>query len=288
MEKVKIYWGRIVAIVLILTVVDIFLHDVGQRCGLIPDFQAIHMPAYTVEPQPLHDKEWTGKVFLPFLALTFVLTFGFLATIFSFIHEKLPGTRMAKGFRYGICFWGLWAVGILEWHYIYNSSWAYDLYNTAFLDGAFLLVTSLLAARFLGTKSSPSQGEKAKAGILILPIIAILFLIGRYFNYSVFNIVSAQHVLPVQTFVCLLLVGIWIGIIYLLLEPALQGYSPLKRALWFAVIIFGTNWWFFAQFELLLMKISWTDPVLRVGIDIVMVALGIFIFEKFIRKEQAG
>ncbi len=284
MGNTKIRWGRIIAIALILTVVDILLHDFGHRFGLEADYQAIEMPSYTVQPNPLNDKEWAAKNFLPYLALTFVLAFGFLATIFSLIQEKLPGKRLAKGFRYGIAFWGLWALGILEWHYIYKSGWAYDFYNTALLDGGFLLVVSLLAARFLGTDSPTLPEEKPKAGIAVVPIIAFLFLSGRYFNYSVFDIVSAEHVLPIQTFFCLLLVGTWIGIMYLLLNQALAGYSPLKRALWFAVVIFGTNWWFFAQFELLLMQISWTDPLLRVVVDVVTVGLGVFIFEKFVRK----
>ena len=65
---------------------------------------------------------------------------------------------------------------------------------------------------------------------------------------------------------------------------ALEGDSPLKRALMFGLLIFGTNWWFFNQFELLLMEISWADPVLRVVVDVVMVALGVFVVEKFVPK----
>jgi hypothetical protein len=191
---------------------------------------------------------------------------------------------MAKGFRYGIAFWGLWATGICEWHYIYQSGWAYDLFNTAFLDGAFMLVVSLVAARFVGTDTPATAAGGSRAGIAVVPIVAISYIIGRYVNYAVFDIVNANHALPLQTFICLALVGIWIGIMYLLLAPAFAGCSAVKRALLFGILVFGTNWWFFAQFELLLMQISWTDPVLRVVVDIIAVALGVFVFEKFVRK----
>lgn len=274
-EKIKkIYWGRIISISVVCTIVDMVFHGVGQKLGLVPDFQ---MPKSFLFNNP--------KLFVPALFITFLLTFGTLALMFNLIQEKLPGSRMAKGFRFGIAFWLLWVFGIFEWHFIYKSSWAYDLFNTAFVDGGFLFVVSVLAGRFIGTNSK-GTAPMAKRGITAIVLITLFYLVGRYFNYSFFQLLSVYKPQPMETFLCLLGVGIWVGIMYLLLRSGLEGYSPLKRALWFGVLLFGTNWFYFVVFEPLLVEISMSDPVLRLVVDVVAVSAGVFVFEKFVHNKN--
>lgn len=82
--------------------------------------------------------------------------------------------------------------------------------------------------------------------------------------------------------------GLWVGVMYQLLQPGVKGNSPPKRALMSGGLIFGTDWLLYHLFMILFFDISLADLVLRAGTDAIFVGVGVFIFERFAHPSKTG
>jgi len=205
-----------------------------------------------------------------------ILAFGVLALIFIVIQSNLPGKKWIKGFLYGLSFAGLYLIGMFESVLLFNST----LLNEFLMGlGDFIpiLLMGILMGIFAGTDETI---PRIKPNIWSVLIMAAFYITGRYFGYSVLNIESAYMVQPLGTFIWTLSQGLWVGVIYLILQSGVKGKSPIAQALFFALLVFGANWLANHLFIAAMFQIT-SDLFVRVGTDILFVIIGAYVCKKW-------
>lgn len=269
MEKLKRNQWRIMGIVLICTVFDIIVHYFG------PDALDIGLPKSVIVKNGL---------LIPAVMLLFFITFGALAGVFVLIQDTLPGTKLSKGSRYGLLFGGLWFIGMFE----PGISPLWLSFFSGLADGLPILLLGILLGVLTATDTDNNLEQRAANPLLSIVTVALLYTIGRYFSYAIIHIDSAYSTLPIATLFWTVGMGLWVGGMYQLLKQGVKGNSPLKRALMFGGIVYGTDWLLYHLFMILFFDISLADLVLRAGTDAIFVAVGVFIFERFAHLSKIG
>ncbi len=216
--------------------------------------------------------------------LLFFITFGALAGIFVLIQDTLPGTKLHKGLLYGFLFGVLWFIGMFE----PGISPLWLSFFSGLADGLPILLLGILLGVFTATDTGTNLEQRAANPMLSIVIVALLYTIGRYFSYAILHIDSAYSTLPFATLFWTVGMGLWVGGMVQLLKQGVRGNSPLKRALMFGGIIYGTDWLLYHLFMILFFDISLADLVLRAGTDAIFVAVGVFILERFAHPSKIG
>ncbi len=208
------------------------------------------------------------------------LGFALLAVVFVMIQGGLPGTKLRKGLTYGLSFGVLWAVLLME-PLPYNLGISLiEILAYPFADGVVLVVLGLLSGRFLAT-DSPASSEAVRGNATVaVPVIAGLFLAGRYLAYTVAQIYSAYTIRTLDTISWAAASGVWIGVMYLLLERGVPAESPITKAAFFGILVFGVDLFFFIFFIPLVFETHLADTLIRTVIDILSVTAGVFVFEE--------
>lgn len=151
-----------------------------------------------------------------------------------------------------------------------------------FADALPIFLLGLLLGVFVAQDSS-SQPDIAPDRITptVIPIIGGVYLIGRYIGYTLLGVESAYLARPLDTALWTLGMGTWIGLIYWRLRAGVPAQTPLERALRFGGLVFGLNWACFIFFMPILFAMDWSDVVLRTVNDIIWVALGTSVAERW-------
>ena len=89
MDSERVHGWKILFSVLVAVLVDLILHMLFAR-RVEYDFA----PSFIVEK----------GFFLPAVSIALLIWFGALAVIFGVIQKNMPGSKVAKGWRYGIAF----------------------------------------------------------------------------------------------------------------------------------------------------------------------------------------
>jgi len=270
MKNLKENWKRITVIVLVSVLVDILLHQI------IP----ITMPD-TFAPSIFVERGW----FPPAVSIGLIVTFGALAAVFVLIQKNLPGKKLSKGLLYGVSFAGLWLIGFIEMCTVWGTSFATEVTNWL-PDGVPIILMSLLLGIFTATDSDPAAGNKMRGKVTPVLIIAAFYFVGRYFAYWVVRTDVGPN--PFATFLWTLAMAVWMGIMYTALSPGSRGDSPTTRALWFGGVVLGIDWLIFHLFMLIFFEMPVLDLVIRPGLDVLFVVLGVFVFEKLVGKQTAS
>lgn len=265
MIPLKAHWWKILLAVLVSVLVDVILH-----MFFAPRIEYNYSPSIFIEI----------GLFLPAAGIGLIIWFGTLAIVFTFIQDNLPGTRVMKGFRYGVGFAGLCFLAIFEMCLIFDSPVADEL-RTSTTDGVSLLFLGLLLGRFVGTDSK-HFGRQEKLKPVLFIVIPLTFLVGRYSGYSIVHIMSAYNEKPIPTFAWTIAIGLWISITYWLLKET-SDKPPMMQAVRFGILIFGTYWLIYNLFVLLFVDVSVLDVFARVIIDVFSVTVGIWVVNKLSR-----
>ncbi|MDF2934453.1 MAG: hypothetical protein K0R36_3784 [Chryseobacterium sp.] len=213
-----------------------------------------------------------------------LLAFGVLALIFTMIQDNLPGNRRIKGFLYGLSFGGLYLIGMFESVLLFNSS----LFNEFLMglgDFVPILLMGILLGIFIGSDGTQYRKRQNVWSVLV---IAILYIIGRYFAYSILQIESTYVIKPLGTFIWTLCQGLWVGIIFLILQTGIKGKSVISQGLFFGIVIFGSNWLTNHLFIAVISELS-PDLFIRAGTDILFITVGAIVCNKLFpesRKES--
>lgn len=266
MAALKAQWPKILYLVLASVFADVILHRL-----FAPSIEYDFPPSFFVEK----------GLFLPAASVALIIWFGTLAIVFAFIQDNLPGNRIMKGLRYGVGFASLCFLAIFEMCLIFNSPILGEL-RTSTTDGVSILFLGLLLGRFVGTDSK-HFGKQEKVKRVLFIVIPFTFLVGRYFGYFIFHIMSAYNEKPIATFVWTLAIGMWIAVMHRLLKEASEK-PPGVRAVRFGILIFGIYWLIYNLFVLLFVNVSVLDVFVRVIIDILSVTVGIWVVEKLSPK----
>ncbi len=270
MEKIKNNWWKILVIAFLGSLFNAIIH------GILPSGESVLPPSVIVQ-QGLLPIAFIiyGTIYYALLGCTFVL-----------IADKLQGSRVVKGLKYGIFFCILTFIVYLE---PLPSTATFSITNMSWMlaDGIPYAVLGAILGLFLANNSINVEKNDGKGSnkILIL-IIPVVFLIGRLISYNVFHIYSAYSTLPVNTLSWVFGLGLGIGILYyLLLRPAFRGNSPLYKALFFG-LIFGIYLFLFNFAYALIVNLelaTYIDFFIRTGMDVLFASIGVFIYEYLVR-----
>lgn len=265
----KLNWKRIILISIACAIIDVIIH-------------ALWAPLYEYDfPASYFIK---NGLFGPAAAVSLIIIYIALAVVFDFIQENMPGKKLSKGFRFGISFGGLWFIGLPGTSIFFGSPMKHELLTGA-ADGLVLLLLGLLLGIFTATDNSHTANNKQKIFILPVIIIALFFIVGQYLAF-IFIGKNAPHfcITGPAAFIWTLSLGLWMGIMYCMLEQGIKKYSLRKRSLWFGGLIIGINWLLFNLFIILILDVSLLDPVILAGLNILSVTIGMLAFEKVKEK----
>jgi hypothetical protein len=269
MNALKKNWWKISLAVILGLVLDMFLHAVSPTGG--------------IELVPSTFSQTIALI--PAITLLLATLFAVIAIIFVLMQEGLTGQKWVKGLRYGLAIGGLWIVGFFELGVVSVEPWRNAL-AWALEDAIPIILMSVLLASMTATDNAAANANAAakKTNDLTIPFIALALLVGRYFVYVFLQPHLGYWPNPLATFGWTLVLGLTVGMMYWLLASGLKGQSPLRRALWFAGVVFGLNWWLYNIFVPVLFQAPSTFMMemvtTRVIVDIVFVLLGIFAFER--------
>lgn len=275
------------------------LLDMGKRKWLMLFIIALSATIFRVILQPFmpsgNDNLFPPSVFVQagLLPLAFTIfglaTYGLLAIVFVLIQDGLMGSRMTKGLTFGLSFGIMWVVYLLEPLPHGSGTSLIELLAYPFVDGVTIVFMGILLGRFIATNSQSPGKMRPIPGILALAAIAVLFLAGRLLSYNVFHIYSSNTTRPFDTMIWAVATGLWIGVMYLLLCSGISVKSPIEKAAYFGLLIFGIDYFLFSLFLTLVFDyqiwpvgelLSYADLLVRVAIDIISVIAGVYIYEK--------
>lgn len=246
---------------------SVFLWLVGKQAAPEISAQAVSGVSGAVELAPSIFVQ--REIFVPLVLAYALLVYGLLAVIFIYLQPGLPQNRWLKGLWYGVAFGGLWFIGMLEGSLVLGTPLVQELF-IGISDALPMVVLGLLLGGFTAMDSL-SPMRRGRPNLRSIPIIALAYLFGRYLAYALLQIDSAYLTMPTATFLWTLGIGLWVGLIYWLLQPGLRGKTAVAQASFFAIFVFGSNWFLFTFFLPLLFEINLLDLFTRALVDVAAV-----------------
>jgi hypothetical protein len=216
-----------------------------------------------------------------------LLAFSGSAYVFYRYHMTIRGTGLWKGLRYGSAIALLWLVGMLEGVALFGNPIHVE-FLVGLSDAVPVLIMSILLGVFVFHTGSSATGLSSRIRpVPVLITIAVVFLTGRYIGYVSGMIGTGHSEYPVEAFVWTLLMGLSVGVAFLLLGNATYMSSTIRSAAGFGFWIFGVNWIVFMAFIPLLFEGVIVDIIARVSLDIVVVILGGYVALKLWHRSDA-
>jgi hypothetical protein len=256
------------------TVLDVLLHQVHQD-----PLKNIGTRAQSIVI--------TSGWFVPVAFASLILAFCIMGLIFLFIQKALRGTKLRKGASFGVALGGMYLIGMIEAYVLFPVSFFGEVY-TGIADGCGILCMSLLLGKYM-VDDMPDREKDRHAVFPAMIIIPVIYVVMRYFSYTVLHIESTYASRALETFLWTAAMGFWIGVMYRLVGRNLCQEKLLKRSLLFGGLIFGLNWLIFNLFALLFIDYPVSDLVYRSVFDALAVAIGVYIsllFQKFHKRRQ--
>jgi hypothetical protein len=255
-------WWKLVLIIIASIVSNILLHV----------FSPIESANISLGEPSIFVK---NDMLIPALIVWELLAFSTFALVFLVIQGSIPGKKLKKGFLYGLSIGGLYLIGMFESTLLFDSA-----LFTEFMMGLPDFLSFVLSGTLLGIFVGTDGAQKSKRqSCLAVFIIAIFYLVGRYFAYTVLNISSVYNTKPVGTFLWTLGLGLWVGISYLLIQPENREKSIVFQGLFFGAVIFGLNWLMNHVFLFTIIEFEF-DLLIRAGTDILFTIIGVCIYTK--------
>lgn len=265
----KVYWKAFLIALIgeVLFFASLYIESLSNRKQVIRGFLS-----------------WNTLDFPEFIVVVYIL-FLFLSLFFISFQHPMPGKKWQKGLLFGGLVGVFWLAINLEASIRFDISVKAELITTAYEAIPFVL-TGVILGLIAGERNDKVRLEKRGLRLLSVAIIALTFMLGRYFAYVFFDIDSKCATKFIDTILWTAATGVWAGFVYWALESGYQGFTPFKRAFWHGVYLFGAQWLFINALFYFKYRCSVEDILIRVGVDIASVFAGVFIFEKYIINED--
>ena len=236
---------------------------------------AIFAPTWTYDYPASYFIE--SGLFRPAAAIALLGIFILLGTVFLFIRENLPGSRMSKGARFGIAFGGLWLIGVPGMTIFFGSPILHEIVGGA-SDCLSLVALGLLLGVLTGTDSPRVTTPRPALAVQVIGIIAFAFIIGQYIAFLFMSKTPYFSITGPATFAWTVVLGLWAGAAcWLLRDSPGPARSRAGRALFLGGIVIGINWVLFNFFVLLFVAMPVTDPIILAGCNIASIMAGVFV-----------
>jgi hypothetical protein len=215
-----------------------------------------------------------------------IFVYGSLAVIFSLIQNGLPGKKIIKGLIFGLAFGLMWAIYLFE-PSVSTPSSLINLLEYPIADGITLIILGIISGLFVGTNSGVTFKFILPTRALAFLVFPLLLLAARYFAYTGINMDSAYATKPLGTLIWVAIIGLWIGIMYLVFRPCVESKSLLAKAVLFGFCIYGIDLLFFNFFIPLVFEYNIIKVLIRTAIDIVPITFAVLVFELINVKKEA-
>jgi hypothetical protein len=221
-----------------------------------------------------------------------LLVYGVLAAAFLTFNHGITGGRIVRGLKYGAALAFIWAVFMFE-QLPHGMSFLLDNVLYALVDGLALLVMGLLIGVLIAEKSDGCEAfhntDSTTSRIAPTRVVAwvlittIAFLLGRLLQYNVFNTYSSFEAKPVVTILWCIGAGVVSAGVTIWFRNRAEATGKYRRPLIIACSLFAVNLAFFNFFMPLVLDVSILDLVIRTGIDIAAISIGLLIATQTIR-----
>lgn len=268
----KKQWLNMALIVIVITILRTMIQPLIPESG----------------PSPFPPSSFVQSGLMPIAFVIYgIIMLGALALVFVLIQGRLPGTKLMKGLTFSLAFGVLWFVYLLE--PLPHGTWQLPaaLYYPV-VDGVTLASLGLLLGMFVATDSKERIAVRLSPVTLGILAVPVAFLAGRLVSYNVFHIYSSYAVRPFDTMLWAFAIGLWAGIMYLMLRQGIKAKAPMAKAVFFGVIVFGINIFLNDLFMPIPFYMplggmgifSYEDMVVRTAMDIISVTAGVYVYEK--------
>lgn len=228
----------------------------------------------------------TSGYFPPAALASLAVAFCVMGLVFLAIQKRLHGTKQRKGAFFGIALGGMYLVGMIEAYVTYPVSLFGEIY-TGMVDASGILLMSLLLGRYMAD-DVPDGERPVSPPFSVILIITAIYVLMRYFSYTVLQIESSFPTRPLATFLWTAGMGCWIGVMYLLIGGGIRNETPFRQAVVFGGLVFGINWIIYNLFVLLFIRASVLDLLSRAVFDALAIMIGVFVSSFFTRKRGAS
>jgi hypothetical protein len=222
-----------------------------------------------------------------------LLVYGILAAAFLLFNRGISGGRIAKGVKYGAALALIWAVFLFE-QLPHGTSILLDNVLYALVDGLALLIIGLLIGllftdenygdeNFLNAASITDKGSLAKTAAWVSITVAV-FVLGRLLQYNVFGTYSSFEAKPAVTILWCIGAGAVSAGVTIWLRNRAAATGKYRRPLAIACALFAVNLAFFNFFMPLVLDVSILDLLIRTGVDIATIALGLLIATSAVKE----
>lgn len=264
MKSLRKNWWKVIIIVFIFAAVDLILH------GLVSLINASSTPH--LKPSIFVKK----GLLIPAVSIYSFIDFGILAVSFIFIQDSLLNKKWINGVLFGFSLGMIYFIGMFEGVLILN-----DTISNSLLMGLIDFIPILLMCTALGIVTGVDKvNNMKKQNVLFIFFITIVFVIGRYFSYSVLHINSAYTSKPLGTLVWTLCQGLSLGIFYFNMQLDYKVKSLKYKEVFITVAIFSLNWLIYHLFVAIIFEVSFVDIFIRVGIDSIFSMFGIYLWQR--------
>lgn len=256
---------KFVSITVLCVMLDIILHMATSAYSTMPE-----TPNYSILAKFLGTE----------ISATVWALFAFFSAAYVFyrFRDSIPGAGHKKGLRYGSAIALLWLFAMLEGVTLFGNSLINE-FVVGLSDAIPVLLMSTLLGLFAfkNSKNIEPNPFTFYQKLLAVCVFSVIFTFGRYVAYYTGVIQSGCITRPFYTFLWTLLMGICIGISFILLGQAAKTPYLERNAAIFGFLIFGVNWAVFLVFMPILFTGFLTDVLLRIVLDSILVTIGYYL-----------
>ncbi|MCR6106969.1 hypothetical protein HXA34_11780 [Salipaludibacillus agaradhaerens] len=259
-------WWKMILIIIVSILSNIILHTISpiESANI-----SLGEPSIFVK----------NDMLIPALLVWEMLTFSVFSLVFLFVQKRLPGKKLKKGFLYGLSIGGLYFIGMFESALLFDTT-----VFTELLMGLPDFVSFVISGTLLGMAVGTDRVQKSSNhNVLVVVIIALFYVSGRYFAYTLLDISSVYDIKPAGTFFWTLGLGLWVGTTYFLMQPENREQPIAFQGLFFGAIIFGLNWSMNHAFLFTIIEFDF-DLLIRVGTDILFTIFGVCTYMKLFNR----
>lgn len=202
-----------------------------------------------------------------------IVAYSIIALLFLQVREGIGGKRIARGLKYAVSCCLIWSIYLLEPlpHVALLDKFTYPV-----ADSVALLVMGALSGLLLCEKKEHIIENKSSIGIVSTMIIAGFFVIGRLFQYRVFNIYSSFSDQKTETLIWAASAGLIVGIVLQWLESKMSVKNRYTRVVILGFVLFGVDLLLFNFFMPIVFDADIPDLIIRTCIDVISVTVGCF------------
>lgn len=216
----------------------------------------------------------------------FIILYLHIFIVIRYFGARTAISNQEIGWRYGLSFGLIYLVGMQE---VVVSASPIHHYGIDFVlyqlfmglgDAIPAIILCVLIGHFTlkSATADKLEGKRSiKKNIFTVGVISVLFIIERVMGYVLGYIDSDLSQYPLPVLIWTLIFGVTLGGAYILIRPIYRSKNGGLIAFQSAVLSLGINWIWFNSFIGLILKDSIGQMLLRSGIDVIVIFVGILI-----------